>query len=361
MKILCVIEDLGSGGAQRQLVELAMSLAEENELFFLIYHKHCFDLYSKKLEEANIKIDCIDEDNYLLRLKKMRFFIRNGNYDVVISFLEASCFICELSSFPFKKWKLIVGERSANPNIFKSLKLMIYRWFHLRADWVVSNSRANLDMLFKICPILPKRKTRVIYNALDLSYWYPDYNLRRFADKLEILVAASHQYLKNLNGLIEAVNLLPIEIRERIHISWYGSYGRDGSYNAGIEKIKKYGLDDIFTFYPPTSEIKIEMLKSDVIGLFSFYEGLPNVLCEAMAVGKPILASNISDIPILVENNKSAYLFDPGDVKSIADSIIKLCGLSNDELINMGMINRCRAEVLFAKDKIINEYKSILK
>lgn len=161
MKILCVIDCLGSGGAQRQLIELAKGFKEKgDDISFLVYHKENF--FQNFLEEAGIPIKEIIEPNYLRRLHKMRKFIRKGKFDIVLSFLEAANFICEISSLPTRTWKLIVGERSANPAILKSFKLRFYRWFHFLADYVVANSFENLKMVKKINPLLSTRKCKVI-------------------------------------------------------------------------------------------------------------------------------------------------------------------------------------------------------
>src|SRR5664280_841694 len=106
MKILCVIDSLGSGGAQRQLVNLAIGFKERgHEVSFLVYHR--LNFYKESLEENNIPVYEIIEPNYLKRLLKMQRFIRGGGYDAVLSFLEAANFICELAGLPWRKWKLI--------------------------------------------------------------------------------------------------------------------------------------------------------------------------------------------------------------------------------------------------------------
>jgi len=231
MKILCVIDSLGSGGAQRQLVGLAKGFKQKgHEVAFLMYHK--IDFFKRELDEAGIQIHAVIEPNYLKRLFKMRRFIRSGNYDAVLSFLEASGFICEFAGLPFRRWRLVVGERSANPNIKKSFKKRFYRWFHLFTDYVVANSQSNINIIRKINPLLLKRKCKVIFNMVDLNYWKPD-NLSKYMfhknGKLNLAVIASHSYIKNLNGLIEAVNKLSVAEKSALKIRWYGAESLDDS------------------------------------------------------------------------------------------------------------------------------------
>lgn len=364
MRILCVIDELGSGGAQRQLVELALGFrAAGHEIAFLTYHPNSF--YYTYLEEAKIPVTLITSDNYIIRLLKMRRFIRKGNFNAVISFLQASNFICELSGFPFRKWKLVVGERSANPNIFKSCRLKLYRWFHLFANYIVANSEANMKIVKSINPFLPASKCRIIYNIVDFSHWTPssEYIPRRNG-KLKIVVAASHRRLKNLIGLVEATALLSESERSLIEIEWFGDRIEepfvDNSFMDAKELINRYTLGKIFSFYPATKDLNLKIQQADVVGLFSFYEGFPNTICEGMACAKTIICSAVSDIPLILSENKN-LIFKPDSIESIANTLSYVIALSNKQLIAIGQTNLELAKTNFNQEVIINKYLDLIK
>jgi glycosyltransferase involved in cell wall biosynthesis len=364
MRILFVIDNLGSGGAQRQMVELAIGFHGKGlNVSFLVYHNLPF--YQSILDTNDIPITYIQEPNHIRRLLKMRMFIRNGKYNAVISFLEAPNFICEIAGFPYRKWKLIVGERSANPRILKSFKLKSYRWFHIFADFVVANSEANLKIVRTVNPLLKESKCKVIYNLLDSNIWKPssDYIPLRNG-KFKLLVIASHQYVKNLNGLIDALSLLDKDEKSRITIEWYGDriLGPfiNNSFPEAMEKLALLNLQNVITFYPPTNDIIGKILKADAVGLFSFYEGLPNVVCEGMACAKPVVCSNISDVSKFLSYDAN-LLCDPADPHSIKNSLSYLINLSEDRILEIGQENKRISEKLFDKEKIVSDYLSLLK
>lgn len=359
MKILCVIDSLGSGGAQRQLVELAIGFKERgHDVSFLVYHDENF--FRKPLDEVGIPVISIIEPKYLIRLIKIRRFIRRGSFDSVLSFLEAPNFICEISGIPWRRWRLIVGERSANPQILRSIKLISFRWFHLLADKVISNSHENDLWIKKANPLLGRNKCVVLYNIVDLNKWnHFNTDSTQGGNVINILVASSHGENKNLEGLVRALALLSDDLRQIIHIMWFGGRGNTDITPRIRGLISSNNLNKTIVFYPATDELEKHYARIDVVGLFSFYEGLPNSICEGMAAGKPIIASNVSDIPLLVENKR--LLFNPRDSESIVAAIKFLISLNREDLIKEGQKNKRKAVSLFNKGSIINEYLRLLK
>lgn len=364
MKILCVIDSLGSGGAQRQLVELALGFIEiGHDVSFLTYHHIPF--FNPILEEADISIECIQEPNYLKRLLKMRRFIRRGKYDSVLSFLNSANFICELAGLPFRNWGLVVSERSANPHVEKSLKIKIHRIFHLFADYIVTNSDTNMRLVQSCNPFLPKSKCRVIYNCIDLRKWKPstDYSPRKDG-LLKLIVVARHRYLKNLSGLIIAINLLNQTERSKLVVEWYGDRITEPYFDNSIaeakEMIKDYGLDEIILLFPATNDITKRVQKADVVGLFSFYEGFPNSICEGMACAKPVICSNVSDMPKFLAHSKE-LLFDPSDSLAIKNILSRVLRLSDAQLMQIGSQNEKFSKEYFDRDIVVSKYVSLLR
>ncbi len=364
MRILCFIDSLGSGGAQRQLVNLSIGFKEMgHDVSFLVYHDRNF--YKELLIKANIPVELIKEPNYLKRLFKIRKYLRKGKYDSVLSFLEAPNLICEITGLPFKKWKLVVGERSANPNISKSLKLKVFRWFHLFADHIVANSHENIRIVRKVNPFLCSKKCHVIYNMIDSEKWNPvQAYSSNIKGKFLLVVAASHNSYKNLNGLIEALNLLSKKELDSLIIHWYGDSITepyvDTSYKEGIKKIKEYQLESTIKFLPATKEIKEVIHNADGVGLFSFFEGFPNVICEGMACAKAVISSKVSDIPEILYYD-SHILFNPNDIDSIKNSLSYLLSLSTEKLKELGSLNLKIAEEKFNKETIIDQYLDLLQ
>lgn len=364
VKILCVIDCLGSGGAQRQIANLAKAFASEgNEVRVLVYYPISF--FDEELKKSGIPIIVIKAKHPPGRLLNIRRYIRSQGFDAILAFLEGPSFYCEMAGIPARRWKLLVGERSNNPQVYKSLKRIMLRQFHLLADYVVANSFNGIKSIMRLNPLLNETRCRVIYNLIDTDVWKPsvDYHPRSNG-VLKLLVMASHRYLKNLKGLVQAVALLAEEDRQKIHIDWYGDrleppfYCK--SYPEAVSLIKKYGLGSLFSFFKAEANIEEKVRHADAVGLFSLYEGMPNAVCEGMACGKTIICSAVSDLPMLLGSDNK-LLFRPESPESISASLSFLIGMSDSMLIAEGAKNRQAAIDLFSRDKNAESYLSLMR
>lgn len=359
MKILCFIDSLGSGGAQRQLVELGKGFKEKgHEVVFLTYHE--INFFKPELDKVNIPVKTVREVSYLKRVFKIRKAIRREKPDAVLSFLEAANFMATLAGFPFRKWKLVVGERSANPNIFKSKKLRLYRWLHLFADFVVGNSYTNLKMVKKINPLLNDKKCRVIYNIVNIPANNKEEINKQETGKINIAIAASYRPVKNLHNLINAVGQLPSNLSNQLNIEWYGNPEDERYYTRNFERIKREKLNDIIHLNKARRNIFDVYRRADFIALFSQYEGFPNAICEGMSLKKPVIVSEVSDIPLFIKEGENGYLCNPSDVNSIKGALLKAIKSDPQKRELMGINNFTLVQNKFDREVIINNYLQFL-
>ncbi len=360
MKILCLIDNLGSGGAQRQMTNLARLLQKKgNDINFVVYGKD--DFFADALKASAIPVTIINNKSKLERVLRIRNYIRKSGADVVISFLETPNFLACLSAVGKHSFKLIISERSSSLNSFISNKSEFYKWFARYSDKIVCNSINAKKLWLKYYPEY-KDKLITIYNTVLLSETEnPPAHIN--APKRKILVAASYQRLKNMNGLIEAVKALPEDFKERLEIEWYGQtqvvpYGTK-EYDAACKKIKDLCLENTIHLYPQTKDILTKMLDFDCVALFSFYEGLPNAICEGMALAKPIIMSRISDYAVFVDE-KNGFLCSAEDTESIKEALIQFLCATKEELLKMGIESRKKASLLFDNEIIIEKWLELI-
>ncbi|MGK7913640.1 MAG: glycosyltransferase [Synechococcus sp.] len=95
--------------------------------------------------------------------------------------------------------------------------------------------------------------------------------------------------------------------------------------NSVKQLATQLGLEDNIVWAGFQEDVNAELSKMDVLVLPSLFgEGIPMVLLEAMAMGVPVVASEIEGIPEVIENARSGILVSPGDFNELADAITNL-------------------------------------
>ena len=364
MRIFCFIDDLGAGGAQRQLVLLSAGFRKLGHQVEIGVHAEAH-FYDSFLQDRGIPIHRLTGVNNWQRIRQLRALLVDLSPDRVIAFLPTAALYAELAALtlPFRSWKLLVGERSANPLILTDRRRKVCCWAHLISDAVVANSNANLQMVQRVCPLLNRKKCHVIYNAVDDCLWnLPNKETFRQDGHFQVVIAASLQKAKNLDGLVAAVQQLSPAEREILRIQWFGNEIPDPLLEKGwFEKLQRrideLGLTPIFSFHPATQDIPQHIARADAVALFSHWEGLPNAVCEAMFAGKVVMASRVSDVPLLLDDSR--LLCDSRSPEEIAAVLRHVLSLSDRELMNIGQRNRERARVLFDSRTIIQAYLDV--
>lgn len=120
----------------------------------------------------------------------------------------------------------------------------------------------------------------------------------------------------------------------------------DGPSRAAIETlVDRLGLRDRvhFSGYLSESDTLTAIAESDVLVLPSFMEGLPVVLIEAFALGKPVVASRVAGIPELVEHGKSGLLFTPSDLTALEEALNQMLS-ARGVWTDMGRAGQMRVE-----------------
>ena len=360
-KIIIFIDNLGSGGAQRQAVNLAGMLKERGcEVSVLVYGN--FPFYQRFLDEQNIPVVIIEKHSAIGRLFAIRRYLRRSEADAVITFLETPGFIACFSKMGGTKWSLITSELSAKTSTFTARRNKLFNWFERFADAKVCNSENACRMWQEHYPQW-NDKYYTIYNPVVIPYPIREKSVKHKEDRLVITVAASYQGLKNPCRVVEAVVGLTQEQQNKLLIDWYGRAevvpGNTEVYDRAVSMVKEHHLEECVRLNHETNDIYSIMTNSDVVGLFSTVEGLPNAICEGMMLAKPIVMSRVSDYNVLINDN--GVLCDPESVDSIRDALAYLLSLTEERLRRMGCSSYVKAQELFLPSVICDRWMSLIE
>ncbi len=355
-RVLCLIDSLGPGGAQRQMVGLASLLVERGVQTKVVTY-YDIPFYAPFLEESGVEYDCLPCGRVLLdRLGEIGKTIKAFDPDVVISYLDTPNILTSLLRIKKRKWRLIVSERntSQKKGLREVLRFNLYRL----ADYVVPNAFSQERFIKQHFPFLSP-KVVTIPNFVDLDFFAPP-PMRTRSSSPEVIIVASIRPSKNVINLIEAVSSLKSK-GYKFHVSWYGRSEEFEEYlNQCSERIQQCGVPDEIDLKEKTYQIKERYQDADLFCLPSFYEGTPNVICEAMACGLPIACSDVCDNSRYVSEGENGALFDPSDVGSIVNALEKLFSLEESEYMDYCRRSREKAEALLSKERFAESYWGLL-
>lgn len=212
-----------------------------------------------------------------------------------------------------------------------ALKMAVYRWLNTFCGRMVANGFVGVSE--EITGVLKRRypasNVRCIRNGIDLGKVKPRVSGSVMRAKLEIPANAfvvgtvcRLTPIKGINELLMAMALVAkVHGKQSNKLVIVG----DGPLRRSLEHLaEEQGIAADTLFLGARADVFDVMSTFDILALPSLHEGVPMVLLEAMAVGVPIVASNVGGIPEIVDNDKEARLVPPQNPQALAQAIADL-------------------------------------
>lgn len=217
---------------------------------------------------------------------------------------------------------------------------------------------SNEDMKKSLRPFLPEnfwQRIPIAYTGVNTAemrgalqenlqrrlltkYQLPD-------EKLLVVSLANIIERKGFRVWLEAARLLT-KSRRDLHFVWIG----DGERRAEmLDLIKQANLDEFITVINPSvfggerRELLQLLRLADIFVHPSFAEGLPGAMLEAMALGKPVVVSNVNAIPECVIDGENGFLIEAGNADGFAAAIAKL---ADNQTLRESFGSRAQQQVL---------------
>ena len=361
MKLLCFIDSLGSGGAQRQMLAIAEHMIQKgHEVNVAWYIKN--DFYKDRFEEIGVKCIYKEANKFSERICFFTETVKKTDPDAILAFMLAQAVIASIYKWlTIKKRKLVISMRSNNEKSFMSYKRKFVRPLYIQANKIVCNSYAEAEVWQKHCRYL-KKKIIVIPNYVNIQE-KKGVLLNKYDDGIiKIIVPANlRSEIKNPLNVAKALFLMTENERKKIRIDWYGKRYDKDKLNPICETVEKYiqehGLSQSFITHDETKDIYEAMNKADVVALFSTEEGLPNAICEGMMMGKPVMMTKVSDWEKLISEN--GIVCEGTDPTNIANALRKAIKCKENGLEKMGEKSYIIAQSLFDESKITSQWESV--
>jgi glycosyltransferase involved in cell wall biosynthesis len=242
-------------------------------------------------------------------------FIRQG---IILSLVK------HLYRFAFRFPKKVFFQNKDDQKLFKELELLN----SYKSD-VLPGSGINLSMYQS----LPFKNTNP-FTFLLISRLLVDKGIVEYAEASRLLKARGFDFQSVLVGFFDRTS--------KYNIS-----------NADIEGWEKQGY---IVFKGESQNIISEIEKADCIVLPSYREGTPRSLLEAMALGKPIITTNVPGCKDVIEDGSNGFICEAKNVKSLANAMERMLELDSDALQDMGQKGRDLVENRFDERIVVEKY-----
>ncbi len=309
------------GGVEKNLFIISNYLAYKIKDISLITISNSFkNKFNKKIRFISLKMSFWDKigrrKKFILSLILLFFEILKNKNILVLCFQgNIYCtFLCKLLGV-----KIIVRSNSAPDGWSQNfIKYLFFKYIFKFADKIIVNSH-DFKQRFKDKFNL---QTECIYNPLNkkeiLKKSKKKNNIKFDNKKLNIINVGRFTDQKDQITLLKALNIIKGKLNFRLLL-----VGRGKEENNLKSYIKKNNIGDKIKIIKFTDNPYNLIRSSDLFILSSVYEGLPNVLLEAITLKKFVISSNCPTGPKeILLNGKGGYLFTPGDYRKLARLII---------------------------------------
>lgn len=346
-RILYLVGQLGLGGLERQLVYLVRSMDRGRyQPVVAVWGNSSDDHYARELWAMGVPV--VNLGGEIKRSDKFRALFR------LVSKLRPevvhSCtFYTNIAAWFVARLVGAISIGSVRSNFILDrqrtggiLGALCGRWPAAQ----IFNSVTAEENAKRTTRLFRPRRIYVIRNGIDLEKFLP----KAYPDHGYVLAVGNMYPVKRWDRLIRAVGLLVARgaCPKVVHA---GSGPLRGELMA---MARNSHVDQCITFLGARHDIPDLLAGAAVLVHTAENEGCPNVIMEAMACGRAVVATDAGDIPYLVDDGKTGFVVPQRDESILAHRISTL--VDDQELCRqMGVAGRIKAEQIFGLDRLSAE------
>jgi glycosyltransferase involved in cell wall biosynthesis/ribosomal protein S18 acetylase RimI-like enzyme len=367
IRLLHIVGDSSFGGAAKIILRLAEKMRSEGWQVDLLTTNTVFQQAAEERGIGTVDLDVIRREIRpmwdLLGLLRLYRFLRRERYTVVHTHTSKAGFVGRLAAWLARVPVILhtthgfaFHERSSRAKrvFYSTLERLAAHW----CDRVVSVSEFHRRWALEL-GICGENKIMAIPNGIALpepQSRIPASELRRGwgADRDDLVILSTGRLApeKGLEDLLKAASLLR-RMGQRFRVVLAG----DGPLRAQLEHLAQdLAISDQVTFLGYREDVPDLLAACDLVVLPSLREGLSIALLEAMAAGKPVVATSIGSNVTVASQAEMALLVPPCDPQALSEAILR-CGRDPALRARFGNNARCVFKSRYTEERMLNAYR----
>lgn len=252
---------------------------------------------------------------------------------------------CRVGKVPYMATITGLGSTFQKDNFLKKLIVCMYRTGLKKAECIFFQNEQNKH-IFEECGIKGKKTLLVHGSGVNLNRHipesYPEQEITRF------LFIGRIMREKGIEEFLDAAKALHGE-----NVSFETLGYCDEDYGERLDSYEKQGMIKQHGFH---TNVEDYLKEASAVVLPTYHEGMSNVLMEAAATARPVIATDINGCKEIVEDGITGFLCKPKDSKSLIEALQKFLALSTEERARMGRSGRKKMEREFDRNLITDVY-----
>lgn len=326
-RVLFVSTSTTLGGAEKTLYSLATLLDPKKFAVAGVVSLKAPGAYAERLKALGVPVQSLDLRGRpsFGNVRQLARIIEHQRPDLVHALMYTAIQLCRLAKrISAAEFKLVSSPR-VSYRTRSAWTLLIDRLLKKSDDLLVAESQASRGFLVQKLGYDPK-KVKTIYNGVDLAGWTVS-KVERQQKRLELRLGSEDVLLgavgrldaqKGHGALISAMARLKDRPIRCVIVG-------DGPRRAQLDaQIRRLALEKHVWLLGEREDVPAWLSALDIFVLPSLWEGLPNSLLEAMALGLPAVASAVDGVPEVVQEGRNGLLVSPNNPAALARRIAEL-------------------------------------
>ena len=360
MKIWYLLPEMKLGGAEQHVLRLASGLRERgyDAGIATVFRE---GVLASAVREEKIPFVCLKaKKGWGVRtFLEIARWIRSERADLLHTYLFGFHFFAGLPARMFDV-PVIVSSRREISHWQKKRHRLLENLGNFFTDRVVCCSKAVRRWVLEKENLHPE-KVLTIHNGIDLEHFKRRANNRGIRREFGIPensqvvgTIANFASEKDYPNLLAAANQC---LRERQNL-WFLCVGSGPLESEIKERAKKITGYERMIFTGSRRDIPDLLEAMDVFALASVIEGFPNVILEAMAMARPVVASRVGGIPELIESGVNGILVPPRNATALAEAILSLLE-DQGKRVFLGTNAEEKITREFSLDRMLDQYEAL--
>ena len=361
MRVGFVIGQLHRGGSERQLFELARRLVGGRCEPFVYCLSQEVEPFGPRLAAAGVPLRVLPRHRSyeFRRIRGLARMLREDRIDLVHSLSLHANFYALLAILLAGRRPFLTSNRVVDQGCGR-FEAWVNGFVFRRSRRVIVNSRAGREFTSRFFRVRPEQ-IEIVLNGVDLEPFRHPIDAAAARASLGWPAAAPVAALvgrvdaqKRVDRFLEVAR----RVSRRLPEARFVVIG-DGPLLTGLRRTaRESGLDPQVLFAGPRDDVPQVMAAMDLLVLTSAFEGLPNAVLEAMAAGRPVVATDVGGCRELIVDGVTGYLAPPDDVDGLAEKTHRILS-SGDRGRSLGEAGRRRAFSEFGADAMARRFEEL--